>query len=428
MSLDSGTMATKQGNLRDAKPVNSLFYILVSQYLRPAIGRFFKLQTLNKDIIPRTGPGILVATHVNFFDPIWIYDVVDRPIHFVATEELFRGRILKAIVRLFGTIPFRRQAQDFQSIRTIIRTLQAGGLVGIYPEGIRTWDGTNAPIIPTIARIIRRMRVPVYSCRLEGGYLHFPRWADKWRPIRVRLIFDQLYTSETIPDSEERVITDIAEAIRIPDYGLKVPKVERRVPGLASGIHKILYRCPNCQSVESLRAVEPLSTNQVECHSCFATWKVDLGSRLTPVDEDGQTAGEPKTVAEIYRQIKAMPLRPTRSSLIRLEEGEKLYLVSRPHFLYRERQYPNLRIFGFGRAFLTDRRFIFRGRLKRRGRVRVAVPLEEIDSLTIEPGDKLHLIHRKQLYRIPFRRESPVKWYDYLERLIDLRKNSSIPA
>jgi len=418
----------KRDNLRDAKPVNPLFYILVSQYLRPAIRRIFKLRPLNKDIIPLTGPAFLVANHVNFFDPIWIYAVIDRPMHFVATEELFRRRMLSFLVRVFGTIPFRRQAQDFQSIRLIISMLQAGGLIGVYPEGTRTWDGTNAPIIPTIARIIRRMKVPVFSCRLEGGYLHFPRWADKWRPIRVSLIFDQLYTSDTIPDSEEQVITDIAEAIRTPDYGLKVPEVKRRVPGLASGIHKILYRCPNCQSVESLRAVEPLATNQVECHSCFASWEVDLGSRLTPVDEDGEAEGESRTVAEIYRQIKVMPLKPIRSSLIRLEEGEKLYLVSRPHFLYREKRYPDLRIFGFGRAFLTNRRFIFRGRLKKRGRVRLAAPLEEIDSFTIEPGDKLHFMYRKHLYRIPFRRESPVKWSDYLERLIELRKNSSRPT
>jgi 1-acyl-sn-glycerol-3-phosphate acyltransferase len=421
-------MATKRDNLRDAKPVNPLFYILVSQYLRPTVRRIFKLRPLNKDIIPLTGPAFLVANHVNFFDPIWIYAVIDRPMHFVATEELFRRRVLSFLVRVFGTIPFRRQAQDFQSIRLIIRMLQAGGLIGVYPEGTRSWDGTNAPIIPTIARIIRRMKVPVFSCRLEGGYLHFPRWADKWRPIRVRLIFNQLYRSDTIPDSEEQVITDIAEAIRTPDYGLKVSEVKRRVPGLASGIHKILYRCPNCQSVESLRPVQPMATNQVECHSCFASWEVDLGSRLTPVDEDGEAAGESRTVADTYRQIKVMPLKPIRSSLLRLEEGEKLYLVSRPHFLYREKRYPDLRIFGFGRAFLTSRRFIFRGRLKKRGRVRLAAPLEEIDSLTIEPGDKLHFIYRKHLYRIPFRRESPVKWSDYLERLIELHKNSSKPT
>jgi hypothetical protein len=168
--------------------------------------------------------------------------------------------------------------------------------------------------------------------------------------------------------------------------------------------------------------VEPLSTNLVECQSCFATWEVDLGSRLTPVDEDGRPAGEPETVAEIYRQIKGIPMKPIRSNLIRLEEGEKLYLVSRPHLLYREKQYPKLRIFGFGRAFLTDRRFVFRG--QRRGRVRVSIGLEDIDGITVEPGDKLHFIYNKVLYRIPIRRESPVKWHDYLLELSRLRRES----
>jgi 1-acyl-sn-glycerol-3-phosphate acyltransferase len=417
-------MGKKRDNLRDAKPVNPYFYIFASLFLRPPIFRFFNLCPENKEIIPMKGPAILVASHVNFFDPIWIYDVIDRPIHFVASEELFRKRFLSFLVRLFGTIPFRRNAKDFQSIRNIIQLLKAGELIGIYPEGLRSWDGTNSPIIPTLARIIRRMRVPVYSCRLEGGYLHMPRWASKWRPIRVRLIFDKLYSEEAIPDTEEQVIADIAEAIGIPDYDIKLRQPKRRVPGLASGIHRILYRCPSCQSIEGLRAAEPLSTNRVECRNCFAAWEVDLGCRLTPVDEDGQATGEAHTVAELYRQIKAMPIKPIRSNRIQLEEGEMLYLISQPHFLYRERQYPDLRIFGFGRAFLTDRRFIFHGRRKSGARVQVSIPLEIIDAIIVEPGNKLHFYVQGILYRIPIRRESPVKWYDHLNMLTELRKES----
>jgi len=249
-------MDKKRDKLRDAKPVNPLFYIFASLFLRSPLFRLFNLQPVNKEVIPLSGPAILVANHVNFFDPIWIYVVIDRPMHFVATEELFRGRLLSAFVRQFGTIPFRKQAQDFQSIRLIIELLRAGGMIAIYPEGIRSWDGTNSSIIPTIARIIRRVKVPVFSCQLEGAYLHFPRWADKWRPIRVRLKFDRLYTPETIPDSEEQVIEDIAGAIRIPDYEMRLPQPKRRVTGLASGIHKLIYRCPHCQSVESLKAVQ----------------------------------------------------------------------------------------------------------------------------------------------------------------------------
>jgi len=417
-------MGEKCDKLRDAKPVSPLFYLLASLFIREPIYRFFKLQPLNKETVPLRGPAILVANHVNFFDPIWIYVAIDRPLHFVATEELFRGRIVGLLVRLFGTIPFRRAAQDFQSIRLIIKLLRAGGLIAIYPEGIRSWDGTNSPIIPTIARIIRRVKVPVYFCRLEGAYLHFPRWADKWRPIRARLKFGQLYTPETIPDSEQQVIDDIAAAIRIPDYEMRLPHAKRRGNGLASGIQKIIYRCPQCRNLESLKAVQPLSSNQVECQSCFAAWEVDLGSRLTPIDEGGHPAGNPKTVAQIYRQIKGMPLKPIHSNLIRLQEAENLYLVSRPHLLYREKHYPMLRIAGFGRAFLTDRRFIFRGRLTRRANVRVSIPLEDIRAITVEPGDKLHFIYQKVLYRIPIRRESPVKWHDYLQRLSERRRES----
>jgi len=421
-------MKKKRDKLRDAKPVDPFFYIFATVFIRAPLFKLFNLRPVNKKVIPLSGPAILVANHVNFFDPIWIYVVIDRPMHFVATEELFRRRLLSGFVRLFGTIPFRKQAQDFQSIRLIIELLRAGGMISIYPEGIRSWDGTNSPVIPTIARIIRLVKVPVFYCQLEGAYLHFPRWADKRRPIRVRLKFDQLYTPEAIPESEEQIITDIAEAIHIPDYEMRLPQVKRRVTGLASGVQKIIYRCPHCQSVESLKAMEPLSTNQVECQSCFATWEVDLGSRLTPIDEEGHTAGDPRTVAEIYRQIKRMPLKPIHSNLIRLEEGEKLYLVSRPHFLFREKRYPNLRIFGFGRAFLTDRRFTFRGRLKRRGKVRISIALEDIDGITVEPGDKLHFMYQKVLYRIPIRRESPVKWYDYLRQLSELRRESLAQA
>ena len=419
-------MKYKHDKLRGAWPVNRWFNVFTRLVVEPTVRFVFKLSAVNPEIIPHTGPGIIVASHVNLLDPPWIYSVLSRPVQFVATEELFRKRLLSLAVRSVGVFPIRKAAQDFQSVKNIITLLRQGVMIGIYPEGIRSWDGTNNPVIPTIARLIRRMRVPLYSCRVDYGYLQFPRWARKMRPIPIRLVFGKLYDGDSLPDSDEKIITDIAAAIRIRDYELKLPEARRRVSGLALGVNRILYRCPHCRSLESLKAVQPPSTNQVECQSCYSSWEVDLGSRLTPVDDHGNAAGEPRTVAELYRQVKAMPLNPIHSSLIELEEGEQLYLVSRPHFLYREKLYPALRIFGFGRAFLTDRRFVFQGRLTGRGRVRLAVPLERIESLSVEPGDKLHFIYRKVLHRMPIHRESAAKWYDFVAALMEQRK-AAIP-
>jgi 1-acyl-sn-glycerol-3-phosphate acyltransferase len=391
-------------------------YRLALLLLRKPIQLLFRLQPENAEVVPRSGAALLVANHVTLFDPIWVYDVLRRPVYFVATEELFRSRLVGALVRFFKAFPKRKAAQDMKTVRAMITILKKGGLVGVYPEGVRTWDGTNSPLIPTIARLIRRLRVPVYTCRLDGGYLTLPRWTGKWRRLPVRLVFNRLYGVEEIPDSEEKILEDIAREIRNREYELDIPELRKKLKGLAVGVQRVLYRCPSCHTVESLEPVRPVTTNQVECRSCYALWRMDISSRLTPVDEYGKARGPIRTLAEMYRDIKALPLLPISSHLIHLPADEELYLVSRPHFLHRERRFPGLRFYGFGRAFLTDRRLLFRGRLKGRGRVRLDAPIEEIDSLSVDPGDKLHFTFRGHLYIIRFHRESPLKWYDYLEQ------------
>ena len=402
------------------RPVRRWFYQLALLLLRKPIIYLFRLQPVNARTIPRSGGGILVANHVTLFDPIWIYDVLRRPVYFVATEELFRGRFLGGLLKWFGAFPKRKAASDLKTMKNMMQVLGRGGLIGLYPEGVRTWDGTNGPLIPTIARLIRRMKVPVYTCRLEGGYLAWPRWASRWRRIPVRMVFDRLYAKDAIPDSEEQILKDIARAIEIRDYQLAIEDPHRRFTGLAAGLPKVLYRCPNCHTLEGLGVVRPLSSNQVECRSCFSSWRVDITSRVTPVDEHGRAVGESRTVAEWYRRIRELPLVPIRSPLVRLSPGEDLYLVSRAHFLFREKRFPRLRLFAFGRALLTDRRLLFKGKAG----IRLDAPLAELESLSVEPGDKLHFIFRGRLYRIPFRRESPLKWMDALLAL----RNGAVPS
>ena len=406
-------MSSSRPQPREVRPVRRWFYQLIMLLLGKPIQYLFRLRPVNARAVPRSGGGILVANHVTLFDPIWIYDVLRRPVYFVATEELFRGRLLGGLLRWVGAFPKRKAASDLKTMKNMMQVLGRGGLLGLYPEGVRTWDGTNGPLIPTIARLIRRMKVPVYTCRLEGGYLAWPRWASKWRRIPVRMVFSRLYAREDIPESEQQILSDIARAIEIRDYQLPIDDPRHHFTGLAAGLSKVLYRCPNCHTVEGLGAVRPLSTNQIECRSCFSTWRVDLASRVTPVDEHGQDVGESHTVAEWYRRIRDLPLTPIRSALVRLDPGEKLFLVSRAHFLFREKRFPRLRLFAFGRALLTDRRLLFKGKAG----IRLDAPLAELDSLSVEPGDKLHFVFRGLLYRIPFRRESPLKWMDALQTL-----------
>ena len=361
----TGSAPADDIRFRGPRLVNRLFYRTIDFLLRRPILAWFQLKPVNAGVVPRTGAGIVLGNHTALFDPIWLYAMLRRPVYFAASEDLFRQPALARVIRWFGAFPKRKNASgDVGAMRSIFHLLKTGCLVGIYPEGVRTWDGTNGPIIPGIARLIRKLRVPVYTCRTEGGYLAQPRWARRYRRIPMQGVFTRLYDDDAIPADDGQIVSDIAAAIHNADYTMTVdPALDRR-KGLAVNITRVLYRCPSCGTFEGLKIVQPLSTNRVECASCFTSWVVSAASRLAETDENGEREGDWATLAELYARIRAMPLAPIRPvSRLRLAEGERLYLASRPRFLFKQEQFPNIRVLAFGRAFLTDRRLIFRTRL-----------------------------------------------------------------
>lgn len=401
--------------LRGPRLVNRLFYRTIDLLLRRPILALFQLKPVNADLVPRTGAGLVLANHTALFDPIWLYAMLRRPVYFAASEDLFRQPLLARVIRWFGAFPKRKNATgDVGAMRSIFHLLKTGCLVGIYPEGVRTWDGSNGPVIPGIARLIRKLRVPVYTCRTEGGYLSQPRWARRFRRIPMRGVFSRLYRGDAIPADDDRIVSDITAAIRNPDYDMTVdPALDRR-KGLAVNITRVLYRCPSCGTLEGLKIVQPVSTNRVECASCFSSWMVNASSRLAETDENGAREGEWVTLAEVYARIRAMPLVAIRPvSRLALAGGERLYLASRPRFLFKQERFPNIRVLAFGRAFLTDRRLIFRTRLG----TPLDAPLDAIAALSVDPGDKMHFTFGGKIYRLPFRNESAMKWFDAITRL-----------
>jgi len=413
---------TSSSSLSLHKPrlVNRIFYRLMMGLLRGFIMRYFQLRPVDVETVPHSGPGIILANHLTLFDPIWVYAMLRRPVYFAATEDLFRKRALGMLIRWFGAFPKRKAASDLAALRSIFAIAEKGGLIGVFPEGVRTWDGSNQPLYYGIAKLIRKLAVPVYVCRFEGAYLAYPRWARTPRRVPVRCVFSQLYEPAEIPRSDDRILSDIAAAIKTNDFDLPVDSSRNHHKGLAVNVTRVLYRCPSCGTQEGLKLVRPFSTNMVECSSCFSAWVIDLGCRLALADENGKAEGGWTPLPEYYERLRRMPLSPIRSEVrLGLAPDEQIYLISRPRFLFTQEKFPNLRVFAFGRAFLTSRRLLFRSRIG----IPLAAPLRAVAALSVDPGDKLHFTCDGKLYRIPFRNESALKWFDTIHRLQEEEKS-----
>ncbi len=405
---------------RKPRVVNRIFYRVMMGILRGFIKSYFQLTPDNASVVPPTGAGIILSNHTTLFDPIWLYALLRRPVYFAATEDLFRSRFLGLLIRSFGAFPKRKAASDMAALRTIFSLVEKGGLVGVFPEGVRTWDGSLQPLFTGIAKLIRKLKVPVYVCRLEGAYLTYPRWARKIRRLPVRGEFSQLFTPTTIPKSDSEILSRIAAAITTHEFDSPATAARGRQTGLAVNVTRVLYRCPSCGTMEGLKLVRPFSTNMVECSSCFSTWVIDAACRLSLADETGHAEGNWIPLPWHYKHIVEMDYTPIRSEVrLGLAPGEKIYLISRPRFLFKQETFPNLRLFAFGRAFLTGRRLLFRTRIG----IPLSAPLGAIGALSVDPGDKLHFTYDGRLYRIPFRNESALKWFDGIHRLQDAARN-----
>ena len=88
-------------------------------------------------LVPAHGGVILAANHVGLVDGPLLATYAPRPVHALTKSEMFDGRS-GGFLRATGQIPLDRFAPDPGAIRTSLRVIRDGGVVGIFPEGTRS--------------------------------------------------------------------------------------------------------------------------------------------------------------------------------------------------------------------------------------------------------------------------------------------------
>ncbi len=137
-----------------------------------------------KQHIPATGPVVLAINHVSAVDPFLGGSAIDRRVHFMAKEELFRWPPVAALLRLVGAFPVRRGESDRRAIRQALALLEAGKVLGMFPEGTRSRSGQLQQAQTGIAFLAKR-----------GGAAVVPMALVRGRHLRV-LIGKPLYVGE----------------------------------------------------------------------------------------------------------------------------------------------------------------------------------------------------------------------------------------
>lgn len=172
--------------------------------------------------IPATGPFIIAANHLSFFDSIFIALLTPRPLYFVGkqgwlTMPGFKGWLQGLFFRAVGMISVDSADGSgmMAGLETSLRVLREGNAVGVHIEGTRSPDGRLYKGNTGTAWIALRSGVPVVPCGVAGTERVHPAGAKRLYVARFDVHFGAPMTfgEQVGKESERRVRRAVTDRV-----------------------------------------------------------------------------------------------------------------------------------------------------------------------------------------------------------------------
>lgn len=173
---------------------------------------FCRLRVEGLEHLPATGGALIVSNHQSFLDIPAIAAAVSRHVTYVARDTLARSRVLAFIMQHCGTVLVRRGVADRRALRTIVRHLELGDCVSIFPEGTRSVDGTLGDFRAGALLVARQAGVPIVPLAIRGAIDAWPRERRVPRPAPIVLRFAEPIDPRG-PDAFQRAHTVVAALV-----------------------------------------------------------------------------------------------------------------------------------------------------------------------------------------------------------------------
>ena len=158
-----------------------MFYWVVKAIVGPILRIVFRPWAEGVEHVPRHGPAILAGNHLSFADHFFGPLYLKRKVISLGKSDYFTGSGIKGfLTRLFfsgvGTVPIDRSGGKASeaALRTGLRVLRQGDVLGIYPEGTRSPDGRLYKGKTGVARLALESRAPVIPWAMVNTFEMMP--------------------------------------------------------------------------------------------------------------------------------------------------------------------------------------------------------------------------------------------------------------
>lgn len=199
-----------------------MLYWFLRSLVQVVLIQTIRIRHADRELAEVPGGFVLACSHVSHLDPVLISAILRRKVDWVARIEFFRNPVMALLMRFVDAIPINRQGVPISAIKSSIRRIREGKIIGIFPEGEVMQDGVSVlrggPLKYGFALVAQRTNCPVIPCISLGT--EKLSTVDPWLPMlrgRVWIQFGKpVYLTPDLPRREQRkrLASDLTDALQ----------------------------------------------------------------------------------------------------------------------------------------------------------------------------------------------------------------------
>lgn len=195
-------------------------YLPAMLFFKPRV--IYEDKTVQSKRLPK--PCIFVSNHQSLLDfALYLCLFFGRTIRFQMAEVLFeKGKLFSNFLFWLGGIYVNRNKLNMEMMATSIRILDAGGTVGVFPQGRLPVDGKPFPFKSGVVYMALHSDAPIIPVYTDGNYglkkratvvigqpIHLKEWCTNEKP--------SLATIEALTAQLEQTVYDLKGLVNSGD-------------------------------------------------------------------------------------------------------------------------------------------------------------------------------------------------------------------
>lgn len=148
---------------------------------RVTTGALFRVHGDALSRVPMRGPLIIMLNHVDILEiPLLYSRLQPRPLRGMVLAARWKNPLLAWILNSCGAIPLERGGMNREAIYRALDVLRAGEILGIMPEGTRSYDGLLRKGHPGVVLLALKSGAPLLPIVSYGG----EKFRENFRKMR----------------------------------------------------------------------------------------------------------------------------------------------------------------------------------------------------------------------------------------------------